>query len=412
MNPSFFVDNNGVVRQAYPFRALKSTDTGLTIADIYDHDRIEEAIAAFERNLDEIVARGYKIKYWELGNEDNFSNYSPLPVTDPQNPLTQDFLQAITGYARAIKARFPDAHIIVCSGFPYKELMAPEDFALLTAITKHYPYGRWTTPPADEKTSAARLVRTNEQNFPANYSKEKLHADQAAGNLIIDDTETMAWRFEGWDPSSLQNTFAQAINTAHNWGELVFDSGYIGLNVMHDLGSPFFGAVEYDVLMDPGSRYFRWNTNTALTVHRDDIPDIFKFEEAYYFSPASCVFELLGRHVDGKVLTNSRSNVDRFVSGYASVKNDEVMFTIVNRFDGPMPVNIKLTNISVPEQTANAQILQSNYLRAVLEVEYNNITSELPIQGNVSDGSANAVEFEAMPQSVTHFSVKLDSINN
>ena len=411
MNPSFFVDDKGVLRQAYPFRALKATDAGVETAAIYDHDRIEEAIAAFERNLDDIVERGYKIKYWELGNEDNFSNYSALPLSDPNNPLTQDFLQAIAGYARAIKARFPDAHIIVCSGFPYKELMAPEDFALLTAVTKHYPYGRWTTPPADEKTSAARLVRTNEQNFPANYSKEKLHADQAAGNLIIDDTETMAWRFEGWDPSSLQNTFAQALNTAHNWGELVFDTGFIGLNVMHDLGSPFFGAVEYDVCMDPGSRYFRWNSNTSLTVHRDDIPDMFIFEEAYYFSPASCAFELLGEHVGGRVLTNSRSNVDRYISGYASVDDSDVMFTIVNRFNEPIPVNIALPNIKISAQTAEAHILQSNYLRAVLEVEYNNITEPIAIKGNADDADANAIEFEAMPQSVTHFSVKFDNIS-
>lgn len=411
-NPSFFVDDEGVVRQAYPCLAVQATDAGLiTEPKLYDHNRIDEAIAAFERNLDEIVARGYKIKYWELGNEDNYKNYSALPLSDPNNPLTQDFLEAIAGYARAIKARFPDAHIIVCAGFPYKELMAPEDFALLTAVTKHYPFGRWTIPPVNENDSAARLARMNEQNFVQNYSKEDLHADQAAGNLIIDDTETMAWRFEGWNPNTLQHTFAQALNTAHNWGELVFDSGFIGLNVMHDLESPWFGSVVYDVCMDVGSRYLRWNNNVSLTVHKDDIPDIYKFEDAYYFNPASRSFELLGRHVGGRVLTNSRTNVDRLISGYASVKDDEVMFTIVNRFNETIPVSINLSNITVSEQTAEAQVLQSNYLMAFLEAEYNILTKTINVKGNNEDDSGCAVEFEAMPQSVTHFSVKLDSIN-
>ena len=412
-NPSFFVDKDGVVRQAYPYRTVKVTDEGTyTLDTVYDHDRIEEAIEAFERNLDEIVRRGYKVKYWELGNEDNFSNYSTLPLSDPENPLTQDFLQAIAGYARAIKARFPDAHIIVCSGFPYKELMAPEDYANLTAITKHYPYGRWSNPPTGDRTGAADLARSNENNFIGNYSKEKLHKAQENGDLIIDDTETMAWRFENWDPSSLQATFAQAINTAHNWGELVFDSGYTSLNVMHDLGSPFFGSVMYDVYMDVGTRYFRWRTNTpAYTVHMDDIPDIYKFEEAYYFTPASVVFELLGQHVGGRVLANSRSNVDRKISGYASIKDDKVMFTIVNRFNETIPVNIKLENVKVPQQRADAIILQSNYLRAVLESEYNQFAEELEVKGNTGNTDENAIEIEVMPQSITHFSIKVDAID-
>ena len=411
MNPSFFVDKEGVVRQAYPYRTVKVTDEGTSYLDtVYDHDRIDEAIEAFERNLDEIVKRGYTVKYWELGNEDNFSNYSTLPLSDPANPLTQDFLQAIAGYARAIKARFPDAHIIVCSGFPYKELMAPEDYANLTAITKHYPYARWSNPPTGDRTGAADLARSNEQNFPQNYSKEKLHQAQESGDLIIDDTETMAWRFENWDPSSLQATFAQAINTAHNWGELVFDSGFTSLNVMHDLGSPFFGSVMYDVYMDTGTRYFRWRTNTpAYTVHMDDIPDVYKFEEAYYFTPASVVFEMLGQHVGNRVLTNSRSNVDRKISGYASIKDGKVMFTIVNRFNETIPVNIKLENIKVPKQTVSAKILQSNYLRAVLESEYNQITTDIEVKGNMDDISENAIEFGAMPQSITHFSIEVDS---
>ena len=413
MNPSFFVDKEGVVRQAYPYRTVKVTDEGMSTLDsVYDHDRIDEAIEAFEKNLDEIISRGYKVKYWELGNEDNFSNYSTLPLSDPENPLTQDFLQAIAGYARAIKARIPDAHIIVCSGFPYKELMAPEDYANLTALTKHYPYARWSNPPTGDRTGAADLARSNEQNFPQNYSKEKLHKAQENGDLIIDDTETMAWRFENWDPSSLQATFAQAINTAHNWGELVFDSGFTSLNVMHDLGSPFFGSVMYDVYFDVGSRYFRWRTNTpAYTVHMDDIPDIYKFEEAYYFTPASVVFEMLGQHVGGRVLTNSRSNVDRKISGYASIKDGEVMFTIVNRFNETIPVNITLENIKVPQQTASAKILQSNYLRAILESEYNQFTADLEIKGNVEDRAENAMEIEVMPQSITHFSIKVDSVD-
>ena len=111
------------------------------------------------------------------------------------------------------------------------------------------------------------------------------------------------------------------------------------------------------------------------------------------------------------MLTNSRSNVSRFISGYASIKDGEVMFTIVNRFNETLPVKIQLPNISVSAQTVDVQILQSDYLRAVIEEEYNEIETSMEICGNKNDSALNVVEFEAMPQSITHFTVKTDLIS-
>lgn len=410
INPSFFVDENGKVRQAYPCFGVKNTDEGLfTVAELYDHDRIDEAVEAFAKNLDEMLSRGYSIESWEIGNEDNYKNYSSLPITDMSNPLTEDFLEATAKYAREIKKRFPDAHITVPNGFPY-EKMAPEDYALLDSTTRHYPFGLWTIPPIAEKNSAARLARTNEQNFVTNYPKEKQRADSAEGKLSVDDTETMAWRYEGWDPSSLMHTFANALNTAHNWGELVFDSGFISVNVMHDLESPWFGHVLYDVSMDTGNRYFSWNRNVSYTVHKDDIPSAYVFKDSYYFNPASKAFEILGRHCGGRVLVNSETNVRRLTSGYASVEGDEVTFTIVNRFDTPNMIQIQLPNIVIPQQTVTAEVMQSNYLRAVLEQEYNCYEQELEIKGNEDDISGYAIEFEILQNAIVHFSVKLNEI--
>ena len=404
-NPGFFVDKNGKVRQAYPCFNVKNTDNGLiTNPNLYDHNRIEEAIEAFDKNLDEIVRRGYEIKYWEIGNEDNFKSYSSLPLTDIENPLTRDFLQATEGYIRSIKKHFPDAWIIAPGGFPY-EKMSKDAYAMLDSTATHYPFGQWTIPPLAENASAARLARTNEQNFPRNGSKEQRNQLIAEGKPIRDDTETMAWRFEGWDPNSLEHTFANALNTAHNWGELVFDSGFTNVNVMHDLESPWFGHIIYDVSMDPGNRYFTWNRGINYTVHKDDIPDLFKFKDAYYFNPSTRAFELLSRHIGGRVLTNAETNVARRLSGYASIKDNELTFTIVNRFAEPMPVQIQLPNLTVPAQTATAEVLQSDYLRAVLEQEYHDYEEEIPVAGNEENSEGFAIAFEAKQNSVVHFTV-------
>ena len=409
-NPGFFVDKDGKVRQAYPCFGVKNTDAGLiTVDELYDHDRIDEAVEAFAKNLDDILARGYSIESWEIGNEDNYRNYSSLLLTDLSNPLTEDFLEASVKYAREIKKRFPGAHITVPAGFPYEKLPA-EDYALFDSITRHYPFGLWTIPPIAERDSAARLARTNEQNFVANYPKEKQRADSAEGKLSVDDTETMAWRYEGWDPSSLMHTFANALNTAHNWGELVFDSGFISVNVMHDLESPWFGHVLYDVSMDTGNRYFSWNRNVNYTVHKDDIPKSYVFKDTYYFNPASKAFEILGRHCGGRVLVNSETNVRRLTSGYASVDGDTVTFTVVNRLDTPNKVTISLPNIVIDAQKATAEVMQSDYLRAVLESEYKQYEQQICVRGNKADPGADAIELEIPQNAIMHFSVKLDKI--
>jgi len=413
MNPSFFVDEAGEVRQAYPCFIVKPTDAGLITSDeLYDHNRIDEAIAAFEKNVKEIADRGYEIHYWEIGNEDEYKNWYSIPASDPANPLAQDFCKAVTGYVRIIEKYFPGSYIMAPAGFNYKALLAPEDYVLIDAVATHYPFGKWTSPPNGETTNATALGMMNEQNFVRNFSKEAMREYLAEGRPLRADTETMTWRFQGWDPNSLMHTFAQALNTAHNWGELVFDSGFIGVNVMHDLESPWFGSVIYDVSMDPGNRYMRWNQNVTYTVHPDDLPDLYKFEDSYYYNPQSKAFELLGRHCGERVLTNSQTNVERRISGYASVdeENNEVRFTIVNRFDESIPVKIALPNIKVSAQTVNHQVMRSDYLRAVLEVEYENYETTMEVQGNAENSEQNAIEFEATPYSINQFVIKLDSI--
>ena len=163
----------------------------------------------------------------------------------------------------------------------------------------------------------------------------------------------------------------------------------------------------YDVSMDPGNRYFTWNRGINYTVHKDDIPDLFKFKDAYYFNPSTRAFELLSRHIGGRVLTNAETNVARRLSGYASIKDNELTFTIVNRFAEPMPVQIQLPNLTVPAQTATAEVLQSDYLRAVLEQEYHDYEEEIPVAGNEENPEGFAIEFEAKQNSVVHFTVTI-----
>ena len=140
-----------------------------------------------------------------------------------------------------------------------------------------------------------------------------------------------------------------------------------------------------------------------MNLHEDDIPDNYKFYgDRYYINPAGKAFEILGRHAGGQALENPDTNMSRYVAGYATRNGNKVTVTIVNRLNETRPVTIKLSDITVPEQTVNAVVLRTDDIFAVMEEDY--IYSEdnqIEIIGN--ENNVNAVETEVTPFSITQF---------
>jgi len=409
-NTNFFVDENGKLRQAY-LGAVMDTSNGKfePMPGYYDHNRIDEAAAALARNIDELLAKGYMIKYWEIGNEDFCWNYDSTPLSNPANPFTIDFMAAVEAYVRVIKERIPDAYIMLPHGFDYMNTLDPEVLKMIGSVGYHYPYGRWSTPPDAEKGNPTYYVGMNELAVSSNnFTKAQRAEAMAAGKVKSSVTESTLLRFQGWNSGHLNNMHAQALNVAHNYGDMVFNSGFDDAFVIHDLESTFFGYVIYDCLMNPNGRDFIWipYTSTGLTVNREDIPAQLQFANKYYSNPASHAVELLSRHVGGDTLDPTETNVDRLVSAYSSVEGNKMKLTVVNRLNEEKPIQVKYPQYQIDEQTVTATIMQSDFLGASFEGEYDFYDEEMTIKGG--NGTDYAVEFTAKPYSIVHleFEVK------
>ncbi len=118
---------------------------------------------------------------------------------------------------------------------------------------------------------------------------------------------------------------------------------------------------------------------------------------------------MLNEHIDNEVLADTRTSVGRHLAAFASenAAHDEVTITLVSRHDEALPVEIKLSEWEVEAQTADVRIMQSDYLWAMLEEEYNDYIDKIEVKGNANDREANAIEFTMQPYSIYHLKVKV-----
>ncbi len=416
VNPSFFVDENGTedtsddrIRMAYPEMALKTNPDGSisTIPGYYDHNRIDEAAEQLRRNIKRMKEKGYNVTKWEIGNEDHWKNTGGQPYEN--NQYVKDCFEAIIAYAKVINEEIDNPTIII-DGFDLQQAMdvgylTDEDLKLLDGIAPHYPFARWAGPLYYEaRTNPSMFAAVNDVHFEQSWN------NNLAYTWLLErmTTETTTYRFQLWSSSSIQQTFGSALSTAHNWGQVIFDTGF-NLVVLHDLESPWFGYILHDSTFNPGYGYFNRHGAGYANLMPDDIPDHYKFYDRYFTSSAGVSIDILSNHIGGTTLDALDSNMDRLVSAYASVKDKELMITVVNRLNDERPVNIKFNNLSIAPQDAKALVFTSDDITAVFETDYTiNEDVVIPINGNIENNTSNAISFTATPFSVTQLVVNLE----
>lgn len=424
INLYWYVDENGKVTATIPGRWTHKNGKAM----LYDGTkRIKEGAAAFAKHLDKIKELGYEIDVWEMGNEDfHWINYSTLGNEYNTEDMEDNYFDLVAAYTKEIIARWPDA--VIC----YTHLNTADDevqeyeergvWQYLAGSTHHYPFGSWNAPPAAEKTDIKRFVYTNDMNMvkwaSANATPYEgyTNGDYVPANAVAKPgletmiTETILYRHEAWDCYAVQDKFGHALNTIKNMGEGLFDTPW-KVFVVHELESSYFGWIKYDKAFNPQTRRTRTFGTYGEPVGEllDDLPEAYDFSGKVFTSSSAKALTMLADHIGGEVLADVRSSYGRHIAGYASENSDhtEITFTLVNRMEEEGNVEIKLPEWTVDAQSIDMEIMQSDYLWAVLDEEYNHYNKAIEIKGNADDKNSNVIEFTIEPYSIVHFKVKV-----
>ena len=272
-------------------------------------------------------------------------------------------------------------------------------------MSTHYPFGQNNDPPAAENKNLARLVETNDMGFKIRGDKiTEGYSNKGYPNWPWVISETTNYRLEAWRAIFLNNTFANALNTVHNWGQLTFETPSM-LNCVHSLEETFFGAVQYGVYLDPADRWTHWTDGSKRVwkgpvSNPKDIPEENKFIDKYYINPYGYAMGLFSKHIGGQIMTTDPGSLNRKVSAFASLKDGEIRVTVVNRLNAAVPVSFSFGGYDIPEQEAGMNIMQSSWLGAAAESEYKYLKDQkLHISGSRA-GAGKAVSFEAEPYSI------------
>ena len=286
-----------------------------------------------------------------------------------------------------IKNKIPNAYIMVTGQFPSLESRYTTAGIknLINSMSTHYPFANWTIPAAADRDNLTKIALENEVDFvtsAANYN----------GTIPQCTTETMTWRHESWNSSAVQQTYAMALNTAHQWSEAVFETPW-NVSVLHDLESRYFGVLLYGKKFDTATRHFAHSSEVIAT---DDIPDDYKFTDEYHVAPAGRAMDLLSTHIGGTILKANTSMAYRAVSAFASEKNGKLILTVINKLNTSKNVTINLSGISLPSQTVTGTCMSTKSLAAMLPREYS--------MGSVTiSPNGSSFQFSAAPYSINQF---------
>lgn len=400
VNTSFYTDkSDGKVHAICKNYYIAKSETDF-LDSLYDYDRIDKAAAALGENIDSMLAAGYTIKYWEIGNEDfGTLNYLGTALTDESNPATQNYIRIATAFAKVIKQKIPNS-IVIVTGDKFTNqtsyYIASGGYELMDYASAHYPFGYWTTPTANNKDNLTTLLSVNEQGFVSNAGAAA-ETDYSGQKLVKCTTETSCVRFESWQTGVLQNTFAMALNDAHQWGEAVFETPW-KISVLHDLESPYFGFVPYNMKFNPLTRAFTYQ-DKSLQTSESDIPEDYSFPDQYLVTPAARAIATLSEHVGAAALKPSETSEYKLISVFASQNEDNILITAVNKMNIDKNIDINFSGITLSEGMTEAKVLTSDNLGAILPREYSVKTQQLAVS------AGNAVSFTARPYSIYQFTL-------
>jgi len=397
VNTSFYVEPTEDKIYAITKNSYVAGTDGVAVADYYDRDRIAEAAEALGKQIDKMLSAGYSIKYWELGNEDFATiNYLKTDLSNADNPATDNYVAISAAFARVIKEKIPDAVLIATEGFPNlsEKYQSAGVYELMDYVSAHYPFANWSTPASADRGNLTKLLLMNEQEFSTNAGVPA-EENYEGKKMVPCTTETSTWKFECWEGNVIQNTYAMALNTAHQWGELVFETPW-KISTLHDLESPYFGFVQYNRKFNPQSRHFVYR-NTTMRIGLADIPEDYTFFDKYLVNPAGRAVELLSRHCGGAVLKSAETSAYRQISAFASEADGKVQLTVVNKTDRTQAVDIAFSDINFPKQTLHGEVMFSETPAAMLPREYTQEECAMALE------AGNRLQFSAKPYSIYHF---------
>ncbi len=315
---------------------------------LFDRKRVDEGVAyglSIVRRLRELQA---PVGAWELGNEE----FAWCEAAD--------YGEAAEAYAQAIREVDPDAPILVEGMGGTLPAVAPflREGGLLSqgaSLRVHHIFGNWPGSPRPAQNADPAAFVSGDVRFDRwlDVYAEQM-SDLGLDSVPVSVSETMVFKHEEgyWDPYAMIGTHAHALLYAWNWMVLLA-SPEVDIAVFHDLESPYFGMLRYNVGFDRENRHFVWLLQDEEQPELDP-----KFEDQYVLSPTGCANRLLGE-LAGEELVTTNLTPSPTVRALASRER----IVIVNRSE-------ETIHLRAAFPRATAQALTADSLGACLPGTY------------------------------------------
>lgn len=319
-------------------RAIIPSKIAARCAGLFDHLRVKEGVAYGVRIAARLRELGAPVAMWELGNEE-FAHCTP-----------EDYAMVVVEYIRQIRKLDPTTPIVaVGMGRGWLERLLPrlktaKVMTELHSFQVHYPYGSWPGPQTPREKASARAFVAGDVRFER-WLEAHLKGLVALGlptSMPISATETMVMRHKNWDAHAIVPTMAHALCYAWNWMALL-EHPNVDAAVFHDLETPYFGMMRYDVGFDPDRQRFVWLESATATKGLSPC-----FEDKYVLSPTCAANYLLARLVGRKLVS-----VDVRPSPTLRVLASRDYIVVVNRSPEPVAVEVPFARASAEALTAD-----------------------------------------------------------
>lgn len=296
-----------------------------TNAKNYDHDRIEaqaKYAAAIVRRLRDLHA---PVAAWELGNEEwahcAGKDYARVAAAIVRQIGQQDAQTPIVAVGMG------DKWLVDCIGEFRKQGVLDK----IQAFNVHYPFGTWPSPgsPSD-RANPLIFAQGDIQSvrwFDSATQQRTALGIAAAGMAV---SETMVFKFDGnyWDSYRVIGTHAHALVYAWNWMAFLNDPR-CNMAVFHDLETPFFGMMRYDVGYDENMGQFVW-----LAAAKPE-QKLRRFPNQYVLSPTSAANRFLSEFVGCRVgLATMKPNDPNLRGLWGRDSAGQSMLVVVHRASG------------------------------------------------------------------------------
>ncbi len=338
---------------------------------LFDHSRVEEGVAYGLGIVSRLRELGAPVAAWEMGNEE-FAHCSP-----------QDYAAVVAAYVREIRKLDAATPIVpVAMGKDWLPALVPllRDAGVLEELPcfqVHYPFGNWPGPASPDRRGEPADFLLGDVKFErwlTPHVAGRVSLGLAPGPIAV--TETMVMHHQFWDPHAVIATHAHALAYAWNWMALL-EHPQVNMAVFHDLESPYFGMLRYDVGFDEATRHFVWLDPAAEAAALSPA-----FDDQYVLSPTSLANRLLARLAGEELVA---TNLPPSPELRAVASRDRLV--VVNRGSAPVP-------LEAPFDRATAQALTADGVAACLPGTYR--IAPVPVREG-----AGAAQLTLPPLSVT-----------